>query len=985
MAVKESTKRKSSRQRAKPNRRPPFSKITSEPFSIVGIGASAGGLKAYEELFANMPADSGAGFVLIPHLDPNHVSMLPELLKKYTEMAIVQAEDSMKVEPNRVHVIPPNNAMTIARGMLRLERLKEPRRLRLPIDTFFTSLAADRGARAVGIILSGNGTDGTLGLEAIKAHSGMAMAQEPASAEYGGMPSSAVETGLVDYVLPPEKLARQLMDYLKGTVSRPAFTGEKNSEPLQRIFQLLHARTDHDFSLYKKNAIERRIERRMDLHQLDNMAHYASYLARRPQECDVLFKQLLIGVTGFFRDREAFEELRGDVLPHLLADRAKGEPVRVWVAGCSSGEEVYSIAMVLRECMDKLKKNFALQIFGSDIDADALALARAGLYPASIAADVGPNRLKRFFTAEGNGFRISKELRQAAIFALHDVLKDPPFIKLDLLSCRNLLIYLDAEAQKKLLPVFHYAIKSGGILFLGSSESIDRHADLFSPIDKKSKLFKRRPSAAAAALVQFPSARPQLKRGMLMSVTPNQPARKTPLSEVTQKLLARVANAAPPCVFIDTRDEIFFAHGKTGKYLEIAQGHAHLNVLEMARQEIRHPLAIAIRKARAQAQRITGGAVRLKVNGGNQKIALTVAPVTEVGDKGELLMVTFEDIADKPVKVGRGRKVFSATAGQRIAQLEQELNYGRQDLQASIDELQNSNAELKSSNEELQSTNEELQSANEELETSKEEMQSLNEELVSINAELHEKFAELAEANDDMRNFLDSTSIATVFLDRQLLIKRFTAAASSIVNLIPSDVGRPFHHIASKLEEDNLYADAAQVLDSLVAKERQVRSTDGRWYLCRTIPYRTQDNQIDGVVMTLTDMTELKLAESAAAAKNLAEGIIDTVREPLVALDGEFRVIAANGAFYRLFQAEFGTTIAHSFFELGNRQWDIPALRELLEKVLPQNSQVDNFLVESDFPKIGRKKMIVNARRIFRAGVGTETILLAINEAIPNY
>jgi len=469
-----------------------------------------------------------------------------------------------------------------------------------------------------------------------------------------------------------------------------------------------------------------------------------------------------------------------------------------------------------------------------------------------------------------------------------------------------------------------------------------------------------------------------------MSVTANPPARKSSLSEVTQKLLARVANAAPPCVFIDANNEIFFAHGKTGKYLEVAQGHAHLNVLEMAWQEIRHPLAVAIRKARGQAKRTGGGAVRLEVNGGNQEIALTVAPVPEVGEKGELLMVTFEDIAAKPVKVGKGRNAFSATASQRIAQLEQELNYGRQDLQASIEELQISNEELKSSNEELQSTNEELQSANEELETSKEEMQSLNEELVSVNAELHEKFAELAGANNDMQNFLDSTRIATVFLDRQLSIKRFTAEASRVVNLIPSDVGRPFYHIASKLEEDNLSADAAQVLDSLVAKERQVRSTDGRWYLCRTIPYRTQDNVIDGVVMTLTDMTDLKLAESASVAKNLAEGIVDTVREPLVALDGELRVIAANGAFYRLFQAEIGTTLAQSFFELGNGQWDIPALRDLLEKILTKNSQVDDFVVEHDFPKIGQKKMIVNARRIFRAGVGTETILLAINEAITN-
>ena len=991
MPAKKSAKRRPSRKSGNPNKGNPSSEDKSKLFPIVGIGASAGGLKAFEQLFTNVPADSGVAFVLVPHLDPTHVSMLPDLLKKYTKMPVIQCEDGMKVQPNRVHVILPNTEMAIMHGTLLLQKLKEPRGLRHPIDIFFRSLAEDQRDRAIGIVLSGNGTDGTLGLKAIKAEFGMAMVQDPSSAEYEGMPSSAVETGLADYILVPEKMPQQLLAYVKRAVSRrvpiTGSTAEKFPESLTKIFQLLRSRTGHDFSFYKKNTICRRIERRMSVQQIEKLSEYASYLERSPREITMLFKELLIGVTNFFRDPQAFEVLSSCVLSDVLANKPKDYTVRVWVPGCSSGEEVYSIAIVLRECMAKLKKNFKVQIFGTDIDGDTINAARAGLYPASIAADMTPYRLKRFFVPEESAFRIKKEIREMVVFAVQDVLKDPPFTKLDLLSCRNLLIYLDAELQKKLMPLFHYTLKQDGILFLGSSESIEGLTDLFSLIDKKWKLFKRRPAAAAAAVVRFPVGRPQLEVSKLAPLIPSKPARESLISDIAQKLL--VENYAPACVFIDSNGEILYTHGKTGKYLELAQGHANLNVFEMARDGIRHELAAAVRKARSQKRKISLEGLQVKTNGGSRSITLTVTPVRRAEGRGELLMVVFDDIVPKQTKgEKKARAGFAPRAARRISHLEHELTYSQDHLQTTIEELETSNEELKSSNEELQSANEELQSANEELqsmneelETSKEELQSLNEELVTVNAELHEKMDELARANDDMKNLLDSTKIATVFLDNQLCIKRFTSEATKIINLIQSDVGRPVSHIVSNLEEDTLFLDAQQVMDSLVSKEKQVRTREGRWYLNRAIPYRTLDNVIDGVVLTFTDITEQKLAESATEARNLAEGIVDTVREPLVVLDGGLRVIAANGAFYNLFNAAIDSTIAQSFFELGNGQWDVPKLRELLEKLLPQNTQIENFVVEHKFPKIGPRKMIINARRIYHEGVGTETILLTINDA----
>jgi len=955
-----------------------------KPFPIVGMGASAGGLRAFEQFFASMPLDSGAAFVLVPHLDPSHVSMLPDLLRKYTKMPVVQAENGMKILPNRVHVIAPDSVMVVSRSTLLLTKPKEPRGLRLPIDTFFRSLAEDRKDKAVCIILSGNGTDGSLGLRAVKAGFGFAIAQEPSTAEYDSMPRNAIATGMVDYVLPAEKMAARLVSYLQHgappLVSMAGGSTKKAPESLQKIFQLLRSRTSHDFSGYKTNTLYRRIERRMSVHEIERLPDYVDYLERNPQEVVTLFKELLIGVTNFFRDPDAFAQLSSRLRSEVLADKPKDYTIRVWVPGCSSGEEVYSLAIMLQECRDTLKKSWKIQIFGTDIDADAIDTARAGLYPASIVTDMPAERLKRYFVPEGNAYRVKKEIREMAVFAIQDLLKDPPFTKLDLLSCRNLLIYLDGELQKKLLPLFHYALKPEGILFLGSSESISGFADLFSVVDRKWKIFRRRASSYAAdAIVQFPIGVPRAETAMPAPRGQSPAGRTKNLAEVAQKLL--VSQYAPPTVFVDSAGEILFTHGRTGKYLELAPGQANLNVVEMAREGIRHELAAAIRNARLRRRNITLEGLQVKANGGFEEVNMTVTPVRPEEGVGEIFMVVFEDMGPKQAKSGKtGKAVVPATAARRIAHLEQELGHSQERLQTTVEELETSNEELKSSNEELQSTNEEMQSTNEELETSKEELQSLNEELVTVNAELQGKIDELSHSNDDMKNLLDSTKVATIFLDGDLCIKRFTSDATKVINLIPGDVGRPIAHLVSNLQQDSLAADARQVMDSLVPKERQVRTNDGRWYLNHVIPYRTLDNVIDGVVATFVDISEQKIAEAAITARDLAEGIVETVREPLLALDQNLKVIAANSAFCSLFQLTADRIVNQEFFSLEDGQWNIAPLRDLLEKVLPHNAQINEFFIEHDFLKVGQKKLRLNARRIHREGIGTEAILLTISD-----
>ena len=960
-------------------------------FPIVGIGASAGGLEVFEQFFKKMPLNSGMSFILVPHLDPTHTSLMTSLMKKFTPMEVAEIKDRMRVKPNCVYVIPPNKDLTIKEGILRLAAQADTRSLRMPIDSFFRSLAEDQGERAICVIFSGTGSDGTMGLRAIHGAGGLTLVQDPESAKYDGMPRSAISTGLADYVLPVEDMPDHLLDYLKRFPTRkPEEMALPHRAPtsLQKIVNLLRSHTGQDFSLYKKTTLYRRIERRMNLRKIDDAQKYASYLAEHPEEAWSLFKELLIGVTSFFRDPEAFEVLREKILPKIFENKPEDYSLRVWVTGCSTGEEAYSLAMAIREYLDDQKRNCKLQIFGTDIDEKAIDQARRGFFPGNIAVDVTPQRLKRFFFKEETGFRIKKEIRDTVIFAVQNLIKDAPFTKMDLISCRNLLIYLEPELQNKLIPLLHYSLKPGGFLFLGSSESIGRFSDLFTAVDKKWKFFQSKAEVASVNEVMH-AGLPWTFEHPRDNFAEEKKGREASVAEVVQKALLH--DFSPPSVVINEKGKIIYIHGQTGKYLEPAPGQASLNILDMAREGIRFELRSGIHNALAQNKEVIYRGLQVKANGGLHPINLIIKPLPEPGAEPGLMMVVFQDLFPAKREEAEGErkkdKVPPKTS-RRIEELEQDLSYTKESLQATIEEMQSANEELKSTNEELQSTNEELQSTNEEMETSREELQSVNEELVTVNSELQAKIEMLSRAESDMRNLLNSTNIGTIFLDQNLSISRFTTEATQVVNLIPADIGRPISHLVSKLAYENLVADAEEVLHTLVPKEAEVKTKEGDYYLMRILPYRTVDNVIDGVVITFINITQLKqtteelqkLTASLTVARDLAEGIIATVREPLVVLDTDLRVISANRSFYNTFQVIPKETKGKHIYELGNRQWDIPKLRELLEKILPKNTFLENFEVEHTFPVIGQKNMMLNARKIVQAGDSTELILLAFED-----
>jgi two-component system, chemotaxis family, CheB/CheR fusion protein len=990
---KAAAKRETAKKKTPPKPRgdkTPISPHTSQTSYVVGIGASAGGLEAFDAFFRNMPENPGMAFVLVPHLDPTHASILPQLVQKCTHMKVLQVEDGFKVLPNTVYIVPPNKDLAMLHGTLQLIEPTGRRAVRLPINYFFRSLAQDQREKAICIVLSGMGTDGALGLRAIKEELGMAMVQTPETAKYDSMPRSAIETGLVDYVLPPEEMGKHLSEYARRTTYRVAPPASDFSEAgevsdrLQKIYILLRAQTGHDFSLYKPNTVWRRVERRMDVHRLDHISKYVRYLQGNPREVETLFKELLIGVTRFFRDPEAFDILKEKILPGYLGDRPKKDALRVWVPGCSSGEEAYSVAMIMSECAEALDRRFDMQIFATDIDADAIAVARAGIYPESIAADVNPDRLGRFFSKEDNAYRVKKSVREMLIFAPHNIIKDPPFTKLDLICCRNLLIYLDSVLQKKLLPLFHYSLKPKGILFLGSSETIGASVNLFSVSDRKWKIFIRKDRASGGRnILEFPPMPPAEKPLDMY----RRKGGETGIRGLAEGFL--IKSYAPPSVLVNEDGNIQYIHGRTGKYLEPAQGEAKFNILDMAREGLRVELSRALRKAIAEKQDVVCRSLRVRINGDVQSVDLFVKPVRERGVPFGLLMVVFEDVES------HGKAMEAEAQGQskkkspkRLEVVKQELEWTKESLQGTIEEMETINEALSATNEELQSTNEELQSANEELETSKEEQQSLNEELVTVNTELQSKVDELSRVNDDMRNLLDSTEIPTIFLDSELKIKRFTSHAARVVHLIPSDIGRPIRHVVSNLKYGNLAEDAEEVLRKPGLKELEVEGKDGRWYLMRILPYRTIDNAIDGVVFSFLDIYDRKTAaekieslnRSLQESRDYAEAIIATLREPLLVLNDDLRVISANRSFYRTFQVNPGSTEGRFIYDLGNRQWDISGLRELLEKIIPENNVFEDYEVEHRFPDIGFRKMRLNARKIATEKAGKALILIAIED-----
>jgi two-component system, chemotaxis family, CheB/CheR fusion protein len=840
-----------------------FGATTVRDFPIVGIGASAGGLAAFEAFFSHMPAetDSGFAFVIVQHLDPDHKSVLTDLVQRYTRMEVFEVTDGIKVLPNRTYIIPPNKDLALLDGRLQLLEPAVPRGRRLPIDFFFRSLAQDRGEQAVCLVMSGNGTDGTLGLRAVKESGGMAMVQDPETAEYDGMPRSAISTGLADYVVAPASMPEQLMAYTRHSFLQKPEGAPASADAgawMQKIIVLLRAQTKHDFSHYKQSTVRRRVERRMAVTQVEGLEKYVRLLQKDTREVEILFREFLIGVTGFFRDPGAFELLRERVLPQILDGLQPGAPVRAWVPGCSTGEEAYSLAILLQEEEERLHRDFAIQIFATDIDPFAVDKARAGLYPASIAADVSPERLAHYFVPEQDDFfRIRKSTRDLVIFAEQDIIKDPPFSKIDLISCRNLLIYMEPVLQKKILSLFHYALSPGGFLLLGTSESVGDHASLFTVIDRKWKVFKRRgdtPQRALPLEVSVPEVEahgPETGAGTR--------TRAPSVRELTEHALLR--DYAPTCVAVNAKGDIQYVHGRTGAYLEIPPGEPSANIVRAAREGLKLVLSSALRTVASRREPVRHDGITVKTDTGTRTVSMLVRPADALPGGPGLTLVIFEEQAgdaapaDSAVKEEPG----ADSGTERVAHLERELRLKEEALQAAVEELETSNEELKSTNEELQSTNEELQSTNEELETSKEELQSVNEELITVNTELQQKIDGLSRANNDMSNLLAGTGIGTLYVDSRMRIQRFTPAVTKIVNLIQTDVGRPVSDIASNLSiYDRLTEDVQAVLDTLIPREAEVQTREGRWYLMRILPYRTLDNVIEGTVLTFVDVTEQK-------------------------------------------------------------------------------------------------------------------------------
>ena len=830
-------------------------------FPIVGLGTSAGGLEALELFLRHVPSECGMAFVIVQHLSPDHIGNLPELLQRYTIMKVQQVNDTITVLPNCVYVIPPNKDMTISNRSLHLGVPDVKHGLRLPIDTFLRSLAADCNEQSIGVVLSGMGSDGTLGLLAIREQGGLTLVQDPASAKFDSMPRSVIDAGYADIVAPAEELPARIIDFLGYTAPRRRTEqGQRDKEQsnFKKITAILKAKTRHDFSLYKPTSVFRRIERRMGIHKLTSVAEYARFLQKNSQEVELLFKELLIGVTCFFRDLSMWDELKNEALPKRLAAYPEGGTLRAWSCGCSSGEEAYSLAMLFREALDQgqLSDNYSLQIFATDLDADAIEKARRGIYPVTIEADVTPERLQRFFFKEDNKYRICNDIRGMVTFAVQNAIMDPPFTKLDILICRNLLIYLSTDLQKQLLPLFHYSLKPGGLLFLGSAESIGSHVDLFSAATVKSKLFWRNTTLLRNGAITFPT-----------TTSFNQPASPYQESLMRNKAdnLQHLADAlilqhfSSPTVLVSDQGDIVYISGKTGKYLEPAAGKANLNIFAMIREGLQYKLESGFSQALRQSEPVIVRGELGGVDSNLQSVDMTILKIETPEALRGMVMISFKDVV-LPPKVKR-RLTGKLADSSPVEELEQELLKSREELRTAREEMQTTQEELRSTNEELQSNNEELQSTNEELTTSKEEMQSMNEELQSVNAEQSARLDDYLMAKNDMDNLLNSTEIVTIFLDNQLQVRRFTTGANRLFKLIPGDVGRPLTDIVSNLNYPQLYDHVEDVLRKLISVENQVSTVDGRWVLVRIMPYRTMDKKINGVVITCNDITTSKQVE----------------------------------------------------------------------------------------------------------------------------
>lgn len=877
----------------------PAAKGPAEPtnrpkgLTVVGIGASAGGLSALQSFFDALPGDTGMAFVVITHLHPEHESHMAELLQRHTVMPTSQVVDRVKVEPNRVYVIPPNRSILMADSHVQAVEFLQPHGRRTPIDQFFRSLASGH-RESIAVILSGGGTDGSVGVKDIKEQGGLILVQHPADAEYDSMPRAAISTGLADVVLPADQLAAKLADYARHTPQLPHDPGELTEsevEILQRILAQVHARTGHDFNQYKRSTILRRVERRMQLNGFTTLEAYLDYLRHHANEAQAMFNDILIGVTNFFRDRDSWQAVEENAIPALFRDEGREAGIRAWSIGCATGEEAYSLAILLLEHATRLDFRPQIQVFASDLDETSIAHAREGLYPAAIEADVSPERLERFFTREGGYYRVKRELRDAVLFSNHNLLRDPPFARQDLIACRNVLIYLQREVQESIFTIFHYALKPDGYLFLGSSESAEHLPDLFAVVDKSHRIYQAKPWVGERP--PMPSL-PLRQQG-------GRPAKERPV--LTRSYLLRyqgenipaemhrraLETYSPPSILVNERATVLHVSETAGRYLLQPAGAITGDLLRLVRPELQLELRVAISRAFEENRAALSRPVLVQFNGHPRPVILAVRPSLKAAAQNEAnertaLVVFLEDELDKPLAPKSAETPSLDQQKERehvVAQLEAEVERLREQLQITVEEYESSNEEMKAANEELQSINEEYRSVTEELETSKEELQSINEELQTVNIDMKNKLEELARAHEELQNLLGATEIGLLFLDRELRIQRFTAGMSALFNIMPGDRGRPIPHLTHKMKYDGFIEDAEQVLRRLIPVEREVQAENEDWFLMRLRPYRTTEDQIQGVVISFVDINKLKEAEQELirTKSSLEQSVEERTRE----------------------------------------------------------------------------------------------------------
>lgn len=968
--------------------------VKPKPFPIVGIGASAGGFEAFSELLLNIPRDLVMAIVLVQHLDPKHKSKLSELLRHSAKLPVVEASDDMEVNPNHVYVIPENVTMTISDGRLRLFPRREHANRPMPIDAFFRSLAAHQQNRSIAVVLSGTGTDGSLGLEAIKGEGGITFAQDEGSAKYFGMPGSAIHSGSVDFVLPPLEIAKELARIASHPLVGPpkqkaTALGERKSlgeegeveklihespSELNTLFSLLRHRRGLDFSLYKQSTLKRRIVRRMILHKLHTLNEYVQLLKKSTSEVDALFKDLLINVTNFFRDEKAFQSLKKKIFPRILKAHNDDTPLRFWTCGCATGEEAYSLAMSLLEFFEQTRTHRPVQIFATDISDSSIEKARAGIYPENILQDVSPERLRRFFTKMNGHYQIHKSVRDMCVFARQNVQIDPPFSNLDLITCRNVLIYFGPVLQRKTIRLFHYALRQPGFLLLGNSETIGTSAEHFGLVDKKHKIYIKKPTfdRVSFEMMQKPKEMHHPVHAPLPSAEKAFDAEKPQdFQGQVDKILLR--EFSPAAVVLNSDFEVMHFRGRTGSFLEHAPGTASLSLLKMARESLVMPLRLMLNKALKQDVPVKQSGLEVRQNGRHQLVSIEVRPLKLGTSPERFFLVVFDDTeisVEHSFQKGDGHNRQGRYRVQ-MGRLEQELKATKESLQSIIEEQDATNEEVRSANEEIQSSNEELQSTNEELETAKEELQSTNEELTTLNEELQNRNNELNHVNNDLANLLSSVNVPIMMLGTDLTIRRFTPVAERIFNVIPADIGRPLHDIRRNFLLPDLDSIVVRVIEDLTTVEREVQEPDGHWWMLRVRPYRTRENKIDGAVIVLTDIDELRRGLDVT---------LGMVKQPLLLLGGDMIVRNVNFAFLNAFGLTRKEIEAQNLFTVARGLFDMPNLRLLLEDVLPKNKQVLDYDIEAELPNVGRRQFKLNATRFLNENHAFQTILLAAED-----